>query len=179
MECERRVTENMERLIAKEEIARRVKEIARQISADYEGKSLVLVGILRGCVMFLADVMRELDPKLDVEVDFITASSYGNGMKSTGEVTIFKDTISDLSGKHVLLVDDIIDTGATLAKLRVIFAQRAETVKTAVILSKPARRVEELEADYIGFEIPDRFVVGYGLDYAQKYRNLAEIFAYI
>lgn len=169
----------MQILISKEQIAERISELAAEISKEYEGQPLALVGVLRGCVPFISDLMRALAPELDVEVDFISVGSYGNALKSSGVVTIHKDTTSDLGGKHILIIDDIIDTGGTLAMLKDIFATRGLSVKCGCLLSKPSARVEQhkiTDADFIGFEIENKYVVGYGLDAAQKYRNLPDIY---
>ncbi len=163
--------EEVERvLIAEEQIARRVKSLAREIEQDYAGRELVVVSLLNGTVMFLADLVRHLS--LPLRLDFIGVSSYGAGTES-GELVYTKELRLDVKGREVLLVDDILDTGKTLSrvtkKLRLL---KPEHIRTCVLLDKKARRVEKLEADYVGFEIPDSFVVGYGLDFAERYRNL-------
>ena len=155
-------------LISKEELAAKVAELGAQISKDYEGEELFLIGILKGSVPFMADLMRAIT--LDVEMDFMSVSSYGSGTKSSGVVRILKDLDSDIAGKNVLIVEDIIDSGLTLAYLKEYLAKRNPTM-----LSKPARRKADLEADYTGFVIDDKFIVGYGLDIDQKYRNLPYI----
>jgi len=162
-------------LITKEQLAAKTKEIAERISKDYEGKELLLVGVLKGGFMFLADLAREIT--IDVNIDFISCSSYGNSTVSSGIVRILKDIDYDITGKHVLLVEDLIDTGLTLTYLKDLFkAKHCASVKVCTILDKPSRRKVDLEVDYQGIIIPDEFVVGYGLDYAEKYRNLPEVY---
>ena len=161
-------------LISKEQLAAKVAELGAQISKDYEGEELVLIGILKGSVPFMADLMRAIT--LDVEMDFMSVSSYGSGTKSSGVVRILKDLDSDIAGKNVLIVEDIIDSGLTLAYLKEYLAKRnPKSIKIVTMLSKPARRKADLEADYTGFVIDDMFIVGYGLDIDQKYRNLPYI----
>jgi len=157
-------------LITKTEIARRVQGLAREIHSDFAGREMVVVSLLNGTVMFLADLIRHLS--LPLRLDFIGVSSYGAGTES-GELVITKELRLDVRGRDVLLVDDILDTGRTIkrvhAKLRQLKPRR---IKTCVLLDKPARRIEKVRSDYVGFTIPDLFVVGYGLDYAERYRNL-------
>ncbi len=157
-------------LITQEQIARRIRTLAREIQRDYTGRELVIVSLLNGTVLFLADLIRHLP--LPLRLDFIGVSSYGNGTES-GELVFTKELRIDVRGRDVLLVDDILDTGRTvkrvLEKLRRLKPRR---IRTCVLLDKPARRVEKVQADYVGFRIPDLFVVGYGLDYAERYRNL-------
>ena len=161
-------------LISKEQLAAKVAELGAQISKDYEGEELFLIGILKGSVPFMADLMRAIT--LDVEMDFMSVSSYGSGTKSSGVVRILKDLDSDITGKNVLIVEDIIDSGLTLAYLKEYLAKRnPKSIKIVTMLSKPARRKADLEADYTGFVIDDMFIVGYGLDIDQKYRNLPYI----
>lgn len=166
--------EEIERvLFSKEEIEAKVKEIASMIGHDYKDvkEDVVLVGILKGASVFLSDLCRNLD--ILVSLDFMSISSYGMNMSSDGNVRILKDLDNEVEGKHVILVEDIIDTGYTLNYLVKNFESRgAKSVKIATLLSKPSRRVVEVAVDYIGYEIPDEFVVGYGIDYAEKYRNL-------
>jgi hypoxanthine phosphoribosyltransferase len=152
-------------------IMKRVEELALQITEDYADRKPHLVGILKGANVFHADLMRAIH--LPVTVDFIAVSSYGNSSTTTGEVRILKDPDESLAGRDVILVEDIVDTGLTLNYLLQILRKREpHSLKVATLLSKPSRRQVDVPVDYIGFEIPDRFVVGYGLDYAQKYRNL-------
>ena len=161
-------------LISKEQLAAKVAELGAQISKAYAGEELFLIGILKGSVPFMADLMRAIT--LDVEMDFMSVSSYGSGTKSSGVVRILKDLDSDIAGKNVLIVEDIIDSGLTLAYLKEYLAKRnPKSIKIVTMLSKPARRKADLEADYTGFVIDDMFIVGYGLDIDQKYRNLPYI----
>lgn len=155
-------------------IAQRVAELGAVITRDYQGKSVVLVSILRGSFIFLADLCRHLD--LECTVEFMSVSSYGSGTASSGQVQITKDISCDLEGKHVLLIEDIMDSGNTLAYLHRLLRQRhPASLNLCALLDNPARRQEEVEISYCGFQIPNAFVVGYGLDYAQKYRNLPYI----
>ncbi len=161
-------------LVSNAEIAKRADEIAAQINADYKGKPILVVGILRGASIFLADIFKRLEG--DVELDFMSLSSYGNGTNSSGEVKMIKDLSEPVDGKNVLIIEDIIDTGITLSYLiKVLEARNPESIKLCALLDKPSRRKVELKGDYIGFEIPDEYVVGYGLDYAEKYRNLPDV----
>lgn len=161
-------------LVSNAEIAKRVDEIAAQINADYKGKPILVVGILRGASIFLADIFKRLEG--DVELDFMSLSSYGNGTNSSGEVKMIKDLSEPVDGKNILIIEDIIDTGITLSYLiKVLEARNPESIKLCALLDKPSRRKVELKGDYIGFEIPDEYVVGYGLDYAEKYRNLPDV----
>ena len=159
-------------LVSEEELKAKVAELGAQISKDYEGKNLVLVSILKGSVVFMADLMRAVS--IPCSIDFMVVSSYGGGnTTSTGLVKIIKDLDADLTGKDVLIVEDILDTGITLSKLVPVLKMRnPSSVKICTILSKPSRRKVDIEPDYCGFEVPDEFVVGYGLDYDEKYRNL-------
>jgi hypoxanthine phosphoribosyltransferase len=157
-------------LITDEQIARRVKSLARQIERDFHGREMVVVSLLSGTVMFLADLIRHL--RLPLHLDFIGVSSYGSGTESR-ELVFTKELRLDVRGRDVLLVDDILDTGKTLSRvLQKIRALEPRRIKTCVLLDKPARRVEKIRADYVGFEIPNLFVIGYGLDFAEQYRNL-------
>ena len=157
-------------LITQGQIARRVKELSAEIESDFTGREMVVVSLLNGTIMFLADLIRHLS--LPLRLDFIGVSSYGAGTTS-GELVFTKELRLDVKGRDVLLVDDILDTGRTmtrvLGKLRQLKPRR---IRTCVLLDKPERRVEKVRADYIGFQIPDLFVIGYGLDYAERYRNL-------
>ncbi|MEY4386304.1 MAG: hypothetical protein RLY20_1587 [Verrucomicrobiota bacterium] len=157
-------------LISQEQLAERISEMTRQIERDYKGKELVIVSLLNGTVMFLADLIRHLE--LPLRLDFMGVSSYGSGTES-GELVFTKELRLDVAGRDVLLVDDILDTGKTMNRvLAKLCALRPRRIKTCVLLNKPSRRVEDVKPDYVGFEIPDVFVVGYGLDYAERYRNL-------
>jgi len=171
-------------LISRDEIAKRVKELGTQITHDFSGESVNLVGVLKGAAIFLSDLAREVN--LDATFDFIGVSSYGNrpsptqelksGWDSTGEVKLTKDVDQTLKDKNIILVEDILDTGLTMTYLkRLLQARQPKSLKVAALLDKPTRRKLPLEGDYVGFKIPDEFVVGYGLDYAEKYRNLADI----
>ena len=159
-------------LVSEEELKAKVAELGAQISADYEGKDLLLVSILKGAVVFMADLMRAVT--IPCGIDFMVVSSYGGAnTSSTGLVKIIKDLDQDLSGKDVLIVEDILDTGITLSHLMLMLQMRKpNSQRLCTILSKPSRRKAGIEPDYCGFEVPDEFVVGYGLDYDEKYRNL-------
>ncbi len=157
-------------LITDEQLARRVKTLAAEIEKDFRGHEMVVVSLLSGTVMFLADLIRHLN--LPLRLDFIGVSSYGSGTES-GELVFTKELRIDVRGRDVLLVDDILDTGKTMSRvLPKIRALKPRRIKTCVLLDKPARRVENIRADYVGFAIPDFFVIGYGLDFAERYRNL-------
>jgi hypoxanthine phosphoribosyltransferase len=158
-------------LIAEEDLQRRVSELGAEISRDYEGRDLVMVGVLRGAVLFVADLLRELT--VPCEVDFMAVSSYGSATDSSGVVRILKDLDASIEGRDVLIVEDIIDSGLTLQYMvRSLKARNPNSLETCALLTKPERRRVDLPIKYVGFEIPDRFVIGYGLDYAQHYRNL-------
>ena len=158
-------------LITEEQIQTKVKDLAEQLASDYRDKNPVLVGVLNGAFVFLADLMRSLD--LDCTVDFVAWSSYGKDTSSSGVFRIMKDLETNVESKHVLIVEDIIDTGLTLHYLLdTIRARKPASVKVVALLDKPSRRRIEAKADYLGFQVPDAFVVGYGLDFAQSYRNL-------
>ncbi|MFO7244969.1 MAG: hypoxanthine phosphoribosyltransferase [Actinomycetes bacterium] len=158
-------------IVTEREIAAKLDEIAAQVRRDYEGKDLLLVGVLKGAVMVMADLARRLPPH--VQMDWMAVSSYGSGTKSSGVVRILKDLDADLSGRHVLIVEDIIDTGVTLSWLLGNLRSRgAESVEVAALLRKPDAVQVEVPLKYVGFDIPNEFVVGYGLDYAEKYRTL-------
>ena len=157
-------------LISRESIANRVRSLARQIEKDFAGRDLVIVALFNGSVMFLADLLRQLS--MPLRLDFIGVSSYGGGTESS-ELVFTKELRLDVSGRDVLLVDDILDTGKTLFRVRAKLRRlKPRAIKICVLLDKPSRRVEEIVADYVGFTIPNHFVVGYGLDYAERYRNL-------
>jgi hypoxanthine phosphoribosyltransferase len=161
-------------LISSEEIEEKVREIGARITEDYSGEKLLLIGILRGAVVVMSDLMRNID--LPCELDFMDISSYGTGTSSSGVVRILKDLEEDITGRHVLIVEDIIDTGLTLSYLvRSLLARKPASLEICALLSKPSRRRAELDVKYLGFEVPDEFVVGYGLDYAGAYRNLPDI----
>jgi hypoxanthine phosphoribosyltransferase len=171
-------------LISRQDVAQRVAELGAQITKDFAGQSVILVGVLKGAAIFLSDLARQIE--LDATFDFIGVSSYGNrpsptqelqsGWDSTGEVRLTKDVDQSLKEKNVILVEDILDTGLTMTYLKkMLMARQPRSLKVAALLDKPSRRKLPLEGDYVGFKIPDEFVVGYGLDYAEKYRNLADI----
>ena len=158
-------------LISEEKIADRVKELAKTINKEFDGEEVVLIGLLRGSVIFLSDLAREID--LDAKIDFMIVSSYGNTMESSREVKIIKDLEEYIEGKNVIIVEDIIDTGYTLQKVvETLKLRNPKELKICTLLDKPERREVEIPVDYVGFQIPDEFVVGYGIDYAQKHRNL-------
>lgn len=168
----------IETLISRAEVESRIRELAKIIEKEYKGKDLICVGLLKGSVLFLSDLIKEID--LALQIDFMNVSSYGNETTTSGNVKILKDTDIDVSGKDVLIIEDIIDTGITLEYVLGMFKSKGvASVKVCTLLSKPERRKVEVFVDYIGFEIPDKFVVGYGLDYAQKYRNLPYIGAVV
>ena len=164
-------------ILSRDTIARRVKEMADEIAKDYgKDKPLVIVGILTGAAFFLTDLVRELPEDLDVRVDFMSVASYGDGTESSGVVRIFHDLKSSIEGKNVIIVEDIVDSGLTLAHLTDLLNNRnPASLKVCVLLDKYERRKTEVKVDYCGFRIPDKFVVGYGLDYASKWRHLKDI----
>jgi len=158
-------------LFSEDVIHRRVKELGLQITQDYQGKTPMMIGVLKGCYVFLADLTRSID--LDCEIRFITASSYGQSTITSGDVKIGMDFDFEVAGRDVILIEDILDSGVTLTSLRkVIYDRSPASLKICTMLDKPARRKVPINADYTGFECPDEFVVGYGLDYAEGYRNL-------
>lgn len=166
----------MKVLFTSEQIEKRVREIAAEISEKYKGEKLTLVGVLRGGAPFLVDLMREIDPDIDLEIDFLSVGSYGSAHESSGVVTIHKDLTSDVSGRHVILVDDICDSGRTAQSLKkMLGGLGCAGVEVAVVLSKPERRVVDVHLDYVGFLVSDVFVVGYGMDDDGRYRNLSDI----
>ena len=158
-------------LLTKEQLEQRVKELGAQITKDYQGKDLVLAAVLRGSYVFMADLTRAID--LPLTVDFMAVSSYGAGTVSSGQVEIKKDLSDSIAGKDLLIVEDILDSGNTLYYLKdVLAARHPASIHICTLMDKPERRVKPIKADYAGFQIPDAFVVGYGLDYAEQYRNL-------
>lgn len=163
---------NLEVLFSEQQIRERIAELGKQITAEYDGKDLVLVGVLKGSCVFMADLMRQID--LNLTIDFMAVSSYKDGSTSTGDVEILKDLSNPIRGKHVIVVEDIVDTGLTLSRLLDILGSRgAASIKLASFLDKPEPRIKkELRIDYTGFTVPNEFVVGYGLDAAGRYRNL-------
>lgn len=164
--------QDIERILFQEdELKQCVKELGARITADYKGKELVLITVLRGSYIFMADLSRAID--LPCTIDFMSVSSYGKGTTSSGQVQITKDLSDEIAGKHVIVVEDILDSGNTLSYLlEILKARQPASVRLCTLLDKPERRVKDIQADYCGFTIPDAFVVGYGLDYAEKYRNL-------
>jgi hypoxanthine phosphoribosyltransferase len=161
-------------LLTRQQIAKRVAELGVQITRDFEGESVVLIGVLKGATIFLADLAREI--RLDATFDFIAVSSYGSSREPSGEAKLTKDVDQSLKGKNLILVEDILDTGLTLTYLRHQLAGRMpKSFKIAALLDKVSRRKLPIHGDYVGFEIPDEFVVGYGLDFAERYRNLPDI----
>jgi hypoxanthine phosphoribosyltransferase len=161
-------------LYTEAEIRARIAELCREIERDYEGRDLLLIGVLKGAVMVMADLSREL--KRDIDMDWMAVSSYGAGTRSSGVVRIVKDLDTDLSGRNVLIVEDIVDSGLTLSWLRSNLLTRGPaSVEICALLRKPEAAKVEIDARYVGFEIPNEFVVGYGLDYAQRYRNLRDV----
>jgi hypoxanthine phosphoribosyltransferase len=175
---------NLKILIAHDKIAERVAAMGADITRDFSGQTIIFVGVLKGAAIFLSDLARNV--QLDSTFDFIGVSSYGNrpspaqelksGWDSTGEVRLTKDVDQSMKDRNVILVEDILDTGLTLSYLKkILLAHQPKTLRIAALLDKPSRRKQPIEADYVGFKIPDEFVVGYGLDYAEKYRNLPDI----
>ena len=161
-------------LITAEQIARRTAEIGRQIDADFAGEKVLLVGVLKGAAVFLADLARQIS--IDCTFDFVAVASYGKAQHSTGAVKLIKDLDQPSEGRNLILVEDILDTGLTLVFLRKLLMQHSpRSLKIAALLDKPSRRIEKIEADYVGFTIPNRFVIGYGMDYAERFRNLPDI----
>ena len=161
----------IETLIPREAVEKRIKELASEIEKDYKGREVIVLGLLKGSVIFMSDLIKEID--IPLVIDFMSVSSYGNGTDSTGVVKILKDTDFELKGKEILIIEDIIDTGLTLKYVREFIESKGTTsVAICTLLDKPSRRKVDIKGDYVGFEIPDEFVVGYGLDYAQHHRNL-------
>ena len=161
-------------LIGRERIAAKVAEMGQRISQDFAGEPVVLIGVLKGATIFLADLARQIT--LDVSFDFIAVSSYGNAKQHSGEVKLVKDVDRSMEGRNIILVEDILDTGLTLTYIQsMLRAHQPKSLKIAALLDKVSRRTEPIQGDYVGFEIPDEFVVGYGLDFAEHYRNLPDI----
>jgi hypoxanthine phosphoribosyltransferase len=164
----------LEVLYSRQQIASRVAEMGEQISHDFAGQKVLLIGVLKGATIFLSDLARCIS--LDATFDFLSTSSYGKGHRQSGEVRLLKDVDHSVEGQNIILVEDILDTGVTLTYLRnMLQAHQPRVLKIAALLDKPARRIKKIEGDYIGFTIPNKFVVGYGLDYAERYRNLPDV----
>ena len=164
----------LEVLFTREQIRQRVAAMGRQIDQDYAGEKIVLVGVLKGAAIFLGDLARSIS--VDNTFDFVAVSSYGKGARSSGAVKLIKDLDNPIEGKNVIIVEDILDTGLTLHFLRSLFEQhQPKSLRIAALLDKPSRRVEKIDADYVGFTIPNQFVIGYGMDFAERYRNLQDI----
>lgn len=165
---------SISKFISEEDIAKKVEELAKRITKDYKNEDILLVGLLKGSTIFLADLIRKLD--LDSNLDFIVASSYGLEMNSTRDVRILKDLEVDIKDRNVLIIEDIIDTGYTLSKVtQTLKIRNPKSIKICTLLDKPSRREVDIKVDYVGFQIEDKFVVGYGIDYAEKHRGLPYI----
>lgn len=161
-------------IISEEQLKQRIRELGEQITKDYEGKDLLLVGILNGCIYFMTDLSREIDNLL--QIDFMVVSSYGNSTKTSGVVKIVKDLNRSIEGLDVLIVEDIVDSGLTLSYIKdVLEARNPNSIKIVTLFDKPEGRKVDFKADYVGFHVPNEFIIGYGLDYAEKYRNLKDI----
>jgi hypoxanthine phosphoribosyltransferase len=166
--------EKLKVLIRRAAIEKRVREVAKEISRDFQGERVHLIGVLKGACIFLSDLVREIN--LETSIDFIAVSSYGKGKESSGQVRVLKDLDSSIEGLNVVLVEDILDTGLTLSYLlRILQQRKPKVLRVAALLDKPSRRIKQVEGDYIGFRIPNEFVVGYGLDYGERYRNLKDV----
>jgi hypoxanthine phosphoribosyltransferase len=162
-------------LLSREQIATRVAELGRQITLEFSGEPVVLVGVLKGAAIFLSDLARRIE--LDSTFDFIAVSSYANQKQHSGEVKLLRDVDQSMEDRNIILVEDILDTGLTLTYLKkMLLARHPRAFRIAALLDKPSRRQQPIHADYTGFEIPDEFVVGYGMDYAERYRNLPDIY---
>ena len=166
--------EKLKVLIRRAAIQKRVREVVHQITKDFKGERVHLIGVLKGACIFLSDLVREIS--LETSIDFIAVSSYGKGKQSSGQVRVLKDLDSSIEGLNVVLVEDILDTGLTLTYLlRILQQRKPKVLRVAALLDKPSRRLKPVKADYVGFTIPNEFVVGYGLDYAERYRNLKDV----
>jgi hypoxanthine phosphoribosyltransferase len=166
--------EKLKVLIRRAAIRRRVLEVALEITKDFKSERVHLVGVLKGACIFLSDLVREID--LDTSIDFIAVSSYGKGKESSGQVRLLKDLDSSIAGLNVILVEDILDTGLTISYLlRILQQRKPKTLRVAALLDKPSRRLKDVKGGYIGFTIPNEFVVGYGLDYGERFRNLKDV----
>jgi hypoxanthine phosphoribosyltransferase len=166
--------ERLKVLIRRMAIQKRVREVAQLITKDFKGERVHLIGVLKGACIFLSDLVREIN--LETSIDFIAVSSYGKGKESSGQVRVLKDLDSSIEGLNVVLVEDILDTGLTLSYLlRILQQRKPKVLRVAALLDKPSRRLKDVKGDYIGFTIPNEFVVGYGLDYSERYRNLKDV----
>ena len=166
--------EKLKVLIRRAAIRKRVREVALEITDDFKGERVHLIGVLKGACIFLSDLVREID--LDTSIDFIAVSSYGKGKESSGQVRLLKDLDSSIAGLNVILVEDILDTGLTISYLlRILQQRKPKTLRVAALLDKPSRRLKDVKGDYVGFTIPNEFVVGYGLDYGERFRNLKDV----
>lgn len=166
--------DNIRVMISEEEINKRIVELGKQISEDYKGKEIHMICVLKGGVFFMCELAKRIE--CPVTMDFMSVSSYGNGLESSGVIKIIKDLDESIEGKEVILVEDIIDSGRTLSHLlKLLLSREPKSLKLCALLDKPDRRVTQVKLDYLGFQVPDEFVVGYGLDYGQKYRNLPYI----
>jgi hypoxanthine phosphoribosyltransferase len=166
--------DKLKKLIRRSTIEKRVREVAREITKDFDGQRVHLIGVLKGACIFLSDLVREIN--LETSIDFIAVSSYGKGKESSGQVRVLKDLDSSIEGLNVILVEDILDTGLTLSYLlRVLQQRKPKVLRVAALLDKPSRRLKQVNGDYVGFTIPNEFVVGYGLDYGERYRNLKDV----
>ncbi len=171
---------HVETLIPEEDIEKRIKELGEEISRDYQGESIKMLCVLKGGAFFMTELAKHIDESVPVELDFMDVSSYGNGTETTGAIKILKDLDETITGQRVIIIEDIIDSGVTLSNLiELLYKRDPKDIKVCTLLSKPSRRKVHVKVDYIGFEIPDKFVVGYGLDYAQKHRNLPYIGAVV
>lgn len=167
-------TPGLQVLFSRQQIADRVIELGRQIDKDYAGQDVLLLGVLKGAAIFLADLARQVT--ITCTFDFVAVASYGKGQKTSGAVKLIKDIDQPIEGKHIIVVEDILDTGLTLSFLHKLFQQhKPRSLKIATLLDKPSRRLVKIDADYVGFSIPNKFVVGYGMDYAERFRNLPDI----
>ena len=166
--------EHLKILLRSTAIQKRVREIGNEISKDFKGQRVHLIGVLKGAAIFLSDLIRQIH--VEVSLDFMAVSSYGHGRETSGQVKLVKDLDTSIEGLNVILVEDILDTGLTLGYLlRVLQQRKPKSLRIAALLDKPERRIQDVKADYIGFQIPNEFVVGYGLDYAERYRNLKDV----
>jgi hypoxanthine phosphoribosyltransferase len=166
--------EHLRVLLRRSAVQRRVREMGKEISRDFKGQRVHLIGVLKGASIFLADLIRQI--RVEVSLDFMAVSSYGDGRQTSGQVRLTKDLDTSIEGRNVIVVEDILDTGLTLSYLlRVLQQRKPKSLAIATLLDKPSRRIKDVKAQYVGFEIPNEFVVGYGLDYAERYRNLKDV----